>query len=110
MKTIRTYKMVAGWLWLLAVAALEVVIPLHFFAQDHTHASCNADDKNCCETNCVICDFDLFLGYFNEYKFDIQRFDVLISKNEFFSILKSVFISEIFNPLRAPPVNIGNAV
>ena len=45
MKIVSKYSLTIGWVWLLSVLALDVVIPLHFFAHEHHATSCQTDDK-----------------------------------------------------------------
>lgn len=106
MKTVSKYSLTIGWVWLLSVLALDVVIPLHFFVREHSATSCHTNDKNCCqdkESDCAICQFDLFVGFPHEYRPEIAIFELL-------SAILNSSISDIatkciihFYSLRAPP-------
>lgn len=94
-------------LWLLSVISLEVIIPLHFFINEHK-SSCELNGKDCCtdkeSSHCEICAFDLFIGYPQEFNFMVQRNDVLllVIGNKIFET--RINITHFYCQLRAPPL------
>ena len=103
---IRRYITLISLLWLLSVTSLDVIIPLHFFINEHK-TSCELDGKDCCTDNessrCEICAFDLFIGYPQEFNFMVQRNDVLLYILESKVLESFYFESSIYTQLRAPP-------
>ena len=107
MKYIRRHIILTSIIWFCSVVILDTVIPLHFFVKQHHHSICNTDEKSCCsstESNeCQICAFDLYIGYPQQFNFEIKRTDILIyTANDVLS--SNVFYREnLYTQLRAPP-------
>lgn len=94
-------------LWLLSVTSLDVIIPLHFFINEHK-TSCELNRKDCCtdkkSSHCEICAFDLFIGYPQEFNFMVQRNDVLISVIGCKIFETRINKTHVYCQLRAPPL------
>lgn len=109
MNVLRRHTILITVLWAIAIATLDTVIPLHFLVTDHTAPVCNADGHGCCNTtrtDCVICQFDLFIGYPGNFDFSVYRYDVLVFENVVSSVCAPETETLFFASLRAPPADL----
>lgn len=107
MKRIRQYSLLIGILWLTAITALDLIVPLHFFVKEHRGVHCNANDKDCCqksETACAICHFDLYIGFIETYKPLPGYQKHLLAVFDWFYFVAPSCAALYFYSLRAPPV------
>jgi hypothetical protein len=84
-----------------------MIIPLHFFVTEH-QASCDVQNNGCCpgeQKTCPICAFDLFIGYLQEFSFNLNRVDVLLYSSLVLKVQYGDFTYNNFVSLRGPPLH-----